>query len=216
MTNAGIENYATAYIVDDDPAIRASISDLMDSVGVRTQTFASAEDFLDARSANMSGCLLLDVRLPGMNGMEMQTKLSESGFKIPIIVMTAHGDMPMVRKALKSGAVEFLIKPFRDEELLEAVIQAFAIDRARQQAGILTDSIRARSRTLTKREHQVMELVATGLTNKEIAEKLHLSVATVKLHRGQMMRKMEAETLADLVKLWERVGPYRDSSGGSV
>ncbi len=112
MTSARIENCATVYIVDDDPAIRASISDLMDSVGVSTLTFASAEDFLEARNANMSGCLLLDVRLPGINGMEMQTKLSESGFNIPIIIMTAHGDMPMVRKALKSGAVEFLINPF--------------------------------------------------------------------------------------------------------
>jgi FixJ family two-component response regulator len=207
MTNAGIEVCATVYIVDDDPAIRASISDLMDSVGVSTLSFASAEDFLGAQSPNMSGCLLLDVRLPGMSGMEMQTKLIECGFNLPIIIMTAHGDMPMVRKALKSGAVEFLIKPFRDEELLEAVEQAFAVDRARQRAGNLMNSIQARTGTLTKREHQVLALVAAGLTNKEIAKKLNLSVATVKLHRGQMMRKMEAETLADLVKIWERLNP---------
>jgi FixJ family two-component response regulator len=216
MTSTGNDNSGTVYLVDDDPAIRASISDLMDSVGVRTLTFASAEDFLGARNANMSGCLLLDVRLPGMNGMEMQTKLSESGFNIPVIIMTAHGDMPMVRKALKSGAVEFLIKPFRDEELLEAVEQAFAVDRVRQRAGKLMNSIHARTGTLTKREHQVMALVATGLTNKEIAEKLNLSVATVKLHRGQMMRKMETETLADLVKIWERINPSREPSDGSV
>jgi FixJ family two-component response regulator len=205
VTSVGTDNSCTLYIVDDDPAIRASISDLMDSVGVRSRTFASAEDLLDALTPDVSGCLLLDVRLPGMNGMEMQTKLAESGFMIPIIIMTAHGDMPMVRKALKSGAIEFLIKPFRDEELLEAVEQAFAIDRARHRAGNLVNSIQARARTLTKREHQVMALVAIGLTNKEIAEKLNLSVATVKLHRGQMMRKMEAETLADLVKIWERM-----------
>ena len=216
MTSAGIENCPTVYVVDDDPAIRVSISDLLDSVGLSTLTFASAEDFLAARNANLSGCLLLDVRLPGINGMEMQTKLSESGFNLPIIIMTAHGDMPMVRKALKSGAVEFLIKPFRDEELLEAVEQAFAVDRARQRAGNLMSSIQARTGTLTKREHQVMALVAAGLTNKEIAEKLNLSVATVKLHRGQMMRKMEAETLADLVKIWERISNSGNSSGGSV
>jgi len=207
MTNAGMENSFAVYIVDDDPAIRASISDLLESVGVSTVTFASAEDFLGVRNDNMGGCLLLDVRLPGINGMEMQAKLSESGFNIPIIIMTAHGDMPMVRKALKSGAVEFLIKPFRDEELLEAVEQAFAVDRARQQTGKLMNSIHARTGTLTKREHEVMALVAKGLTNKEIAEKLNLSVATVKLHRGQMMRKMEADTLADLVKIWERINP---------
>jgi len=216
MINTGNDNSSTLYIVDDDPAIRASISDLMNSVGVSTRTFACAEDFLDARSANLSGCLLLDVRLPGMNGMEMLAKLSESGFNIPIIIMTAHGDMAMVRKALKSGAVEFLVKPFRDEELLEAVEQAFAVNCARQRAGSLLNSIQTRAGTLTKREHQVMALVATGLTNKEIAEKLNLSVGTVKLHRGQMMRKMEVETLADLVKIWERIDPSRYPSRGSV
>jgi FixJ family two-component response regulator len=216
MTSTANDNSGTVYLVDDDPAIRASISDLLDSVGVRTRTFASAEDFLDAQVVNLSGCLLLDVRLPGMSGMEMQTKLSEAGFNIPIIIMTANGDMPMVRKALKSGAIEFLIKPFRDEELLEAVEQAFAVDRARQRAGKLMNSIQARTGTLTKREHQVMALVATGLTNKEVAEKLNLSVATIKLHRGQMMRKMEADTLADLVKIWERINSSGESSGGSI
>ena len=211
-----IENSSTVYIVDDDPGIRASISDLLDSIGVSTVAFASAEDFLAARNSDMSGCLLLDVRLPGMNGMEMQAKLSESGFSIPIIIMTAHGDMPMVRKALKSGAVEFLIKPFRDEELLEAVEQAFAIDQARKRVGNLVNSIQARTGTLTMRESQVMALVAAGLTNKEIADKLNLSVATVKLHRGQMMRKMEVETLADLVKIWERINPSEDSRGAGL
>jgi len=216
MTSTANDNSGIVYLVDDDPAIRASISDLLDSVGVRTRTFASAEDFFDAQVVNLSGCLLLDVRLPGMSGMEMQAKLTESGFNIPIIIMTAHGDMPMVRKALKSGAVEFLIKPFRDEELLEAVEQAFAVDTARQQAGKLMNSIQARTGSLTKREHQVMALVASGLTNKEIAEKLNLSVATIKLHRGQMMRKMDAETLADLVKIWERINPSAESGSGGV
>ena len=155
----------------------------------------------------MSGCLLLDVRLPGMSGMEMHTKLTESGFNLPIIIMTAHGDMPMVRKALKAGAFEFLIKPFRDEELLEAVEQAFVSDSVHRQAGTITNSIQARASTLNERERQVMALVTSGLTNKEIADRVHLSVVTIKLYRGQMMRKMQAETLADLVKMWEKLNP---------
>ncbi len=207
MTGAANDNSGTVYIVDDDPAIRASISDLLDSVGVRTRAFVSAEDFLGAWTSGMTGCLLLDVRLPGMNGMEMQAKLSESGFDIPIIIMTAHGDMPMVRKALKAGAFEFLIKPFKDEEILEAVEQAFALDGAHRRADNFANSIQARAWTLNERERQVMALVTSGLTNKEIADKMHLSVVTIKLYRGQMMRKMQAETLADLVKMWEKINP---------
>ena len=207
MTSISNDNSGTVYLVDDDPAIRASISDLLDSVGVRARTFASAEDFLCAQIANLSGCLLLDVRLPGMSGMEMQTKLSEAGFNLPIIIMTAHGDMPMVRKALKAGAFEFLIKPFKDEELLEAVEQAFALDNLYRRADNIANSIQARASTLNERERQVMALVTSGLTNKEIADKVHLSVVTVKLYRGQMMRKMQAESLADLVKMWEKINP---------
>jgi FixJ family two-component response regulator len=205
MTGASIENGGTVFIVDDDLAIRESLTDLLDSVGVRTLAFASAEDFLDACAVEMSGCLLLDVRLPGMNGMEMQAKLSERGFGLPIIIMTAHGDMPMVRKALKAGAFEFLIKPFKDEELLEAVEQAFALEGVNRQADNLVNSIQARVLVLNERERQVLALVTSGLTNKEIAEKMHLSVVTIKLYRGQMMRKMQAETLADLVKMWEKI-----------
>ncbi len=207
MTSARIENNSTVFIVDDDPAIRESLTDLLDSVGVRTLVFASAEDFLGARTSQMTGCLLLDVRLPGMNGMEMQAKLSESGFDLPIIIMTAHGDVPMVRKALKAGAFEFLIKPFKDEELLEAVEQAFALDGAHRVADNFVNSIQTRTWTLNERERQVMALVTSGLTNKEIADKMHLSVVTIKLYRGQMMRKMQADTLADLVKMWEKIKP---------
>jgi FixJ family two-component response regulator len=203
----GFKDDSTVFIVDDDAAIRESLSDLMDSAGVRTQVFSSAEEFLDGWNAKMTGCLLLDVRLPGMSGMEMQSVLSQSGFAIPIIIMTAHGDMPMVRKAMKAGAVEFLIKPFKDEELLQAVEQAFEVDRAHRRADDLVHSIRARTETLNERERQVMALVTAGLTNKEVADKLHLSVVTIKLYRGQMMRKMQAETLADLVKMWEKTRP---------
>jgi FixJ family two-component response regulator len=200
-----LENSGTVHIVDDDPAIRASISDLMDSIGVSTRDFASAEEFLSAWTIEMAGCLLLDVRLPGMNGMEMQARLLESGFDMPIIIMTAHGDMPMVRKALKAGAFEFLIKPFKDEELVEAVKEAFALDGAHRRADRFVHSIQSRSSTLNEREREVMALVTSGLTNKEIADKMHLSVVTIKLYRGQMMRKMQAETLADLVKMWEKI-----------
>lgn len=153
----------------------------------------------------MAGCLVLDVRLPGMSGMELQTRLEESGIALPVIVMTAHGDMPMVKKALKAGAVEFLIKPFQDGELLQAVDQAFAIDRARRASDDLVGSIQARFEKLTERERQVMELVTAGLTNRQIADKLFLSLVTVKLHRGQVMRKMRADSLAHLVKMSEKM-----------
>lgn len=202
-----IEDNSTVFIVDDDYAIRESLSDLMDSAGLKTQIFASAEEFLDGWDPKMSGCLLLDVRLPGMSGMEMQSALFQSGIAIPIIIMTAHGDMPMVRRAMKAGAVEFLIKPFNDEELLQAVEQAFELDRAHRRAGDQVRSIQDRTETLNERERQVMALVTAGLTNKEVADKLHLSVVTIKLYRGQMMRKMKAETLADLVKMYEKINP---------
>ncbi len=211
MSSVGVESDRTVFIVDDDEAIRVSLSDLLESVDMTTRVFASAEDFLDKWNVNMNGCLLLDVRLPGMNGMEMQARLSESGITIPVIIMTAHGDVPMVRKALKAGAVEFLIKPFRDEELLQAVEQALARDRAHRRADNLVNEIQARAGTLTERERQVMALVTAGLTNKEIADRLYLSVVTIKLHRGHMMRKMQAETLADLVKMWERINPPNES-----
>src|SRR6266568_447101 len=211
MSSVGVESDRTVFIVDDDEAIRVSLSDLLESVDMTTRVFASAEDFLDKWNVNMNGCLLLDVRLPGMNGMEMQARLSESGITIPVIIMTAHGDVPMVRKALKAGAVEFLIKRFRDEELLQAVEQALARDRAHRRADNLVNEIQARAGTLTERERQVMALVTAGLTNKEIADRLYLSVVTIKLHRGHMMRKMQAETLADLVKMWERINPPNES-----
>ncbi len=195
------------FIVEDDPAIREGLKDLLESAGLGTRHFSSAEEFLGAPTAGMRGCLVLDVRLPGMSGMELQSKLVDSGIPIPIIIMTGHGDMPMVRKALKAGAVEFLIKPFQDEELLQAVQQAFAADTAHHRADILVHTIQTREQTLTARERQVMKLVTAGFTNKEIAEKLYLSVVTVKLHRGQVMRKMQADSLADLVKMCEKIPP---------
>lgn len=200
----------TVFIVDDDPSIREGLCDLLDAEGLRARPFASAEEFFEKWNAEMPGCLVLDVRLPGMSGMELQTRLAVEGPSIPIIIMTAHGDMPMVRKALKAGAVEFLIKPFQEDELLRAVEEAFAQDRARRRAGSLVHALQTRAATLTARERQVMELVTAGLTNKEIAERLYLSVVTIKLHRGQVMRKMQAESLADLVRMCERIQSSAD------
>lgn len=214
MTNSTTITNETVFVVDDDPAICEGICDLLESAGLHTQHFASAEEFLANCNTSMKGCLVLDVRLPGMSGMELQAKLADSGLPIPIIIMTAHGDIPMVRKALKAGAVEFLIKPFQDEELFQAIEQGFALDRSCRQAGDLVGPIHARAKMLTERELQVMEKVTAGLTNKEIAEKLYLSIATVKLYRGQVMRKMQAESLADLVKMSEKINPI-DRSGNS-
>lgn len=210
MTKPGRNTERTVFVVDDDAAIRAGLGDLFESAGIETQHFSSAEEFLEAWQPEMTGCLVLDVRLPGMSGMALQSRLVESGIALPIIIMTGHGDMPMVKKALKAGAIEFLIKPFQDEELLQAVEQAFATNQARRQSDSLVNSLHARAGALTERERQVMDLVTGGLTNKEIAEKLFLSVVTVKLYRGQVMRKMQADSLADLVKMSERM---RDSAG---
>ncbi|HEX4030332.1 MAG TPA: response regulator [Terracidiphilus sp.] len=214
MTSVRSDSVETVFIVDDDEATRAGVSDLLESAGLRTQQYSSAEEFLEIWNPEIAGCLVLDVRLPGMSGMELQGHLAESGIALPLIIMTAHGDMPMVRKALKAGAVEFLIKPFQDAELLEAVEQAFALDRSRRRDGELLHSIQARAGTLTERERQVMGMVTAGLTNKEIAEKIFLSVVTVKLHRSQVMRKMQAESLADLVKMSEWFNKSRGSAGG--
>jgi FixJ family two-component response regulator len=173
-------------------------------VGIDARCFSSAEEFSAAWTPSMAGCLVLDVRLPGKSGMELQAQLGESGVQIPIILMTAHGDIPMVRKALKAGAVEFLTKPFQDEELLQAVEQAFLLDRETRKTSSLRDSIRARIQSLSERERQVIELVTTGITNREIAEKLRLSLVTIKLYRRLAMEKMNAESLADLVKMWQK------------
>ena len=205
----------TVFIVDDDPAICESLSNLMESAGLAARQFASAEQFLEACTPELAGCLVLDVRLPGMTGMELQQKLVKSGLGIPIIIMTAHGDIPMVRNAMKAGAVEFLTKPFQDEELLTAIEQAFAFDRAQRSAKNLEKSILDRWKTLSERERQVLELVTAGMLNKQIADRLNLSLVTVKLYRRQVMDKMQAESFADLVKMWERA-MARENSNPSI
>ena len=197
----------TVFVVDDDSSVCEALRDLIESVGLAVRHFASAEEFLGSWNSGMAGCLVLDVRLPGITGMELQSRMADAGQSIPIIIMTAHGDIPMVRRALKTGAVEFLTKPFHDDELLQAIEQAFESDRAIRTARALERSILLRFETLSPRERQVMEWVTAGMTNKQIAATLDLSIVTVKLYRGQVMEKMQAESLADLVKMSQRIKP---------
>jgi FixJ family two-component response regulator len=200
-----IREIQTVFIVDDDSSIREGLGNLLESVGISTENFESAEVFRERWDRSRGGCLLLDARLPGMSGVEFQEELNASGFGIPVIFMTAHGDMPMVRKVLKAGAVEFLIKPFQKEELLQAVNHAFAIDRERRAEDAIQDSIQACVNLLSDREREVLAMVTAGLLNKQIAAELNLSEVTVKLHRRHVMEKMQAESLAELVKMCERI-----------
>lgn len=193
------------FIVDDDPSICEGLSNLLESVGIAAEHYASAEAFRERWDKANAGCLLLDARLPGISGVEFQEQLREAGLGIPIIFMTAHGDVPMVRKVMKAGAIEFLTKPFQKEELIHAVEQAFTFDRARRREAETVDSIRARIDSLTEREREVMAQVTAGLLNKQIAGNLNLSEITVKLHRRRVMEKMQAGSLAELVKMCERV-----------
>ena len=203
---------ATVLVVDDDPDIREALSGLFRSVDLAAETFASVAEFLQGRRPDALGCLVVDVRLPGLSGLDFQAQMAALGIPLPIILMTGHGDIPMSVRAMKAGAVDFLAKPFRDQDMLDAVTTALDRDARRRSEQGGADALRALYETLTAREREVLAQVTAGLMNKQIAGNLGLSEITVKIHRGHVMRKMSAKSLADLVRMAEALGIPRPGS----
>ncbi len=200
------ESEATVFVIDDDAGVRAALQTLLRSVGLKVTTFSSTDEFLAGRLSDAPSCLVLDVRLPGVSGLDFQAKLTQSSIQIPIIFITGHGDIPMTVRAMKAGAVEFLPKPFRDQDLLDAVQVGLDRDRARRQNDKAAAGLTSAYQTLTAREQQVMALVTSGLMNKQVAAEIGVSEVTVKVHRGNVMHKMGAKSLADLVRMADTLG----------
>jgi FixJ family two-component response regulator len=208
MTEA-FETEAIVFVVDDDPSMRKALTNLFRSVGLRAEVFGSAREWLESKLPEVASCLVLDIRLPGLSGLDFQAELAKANIQIPIIFMTGHGDIPMTVKAMKAGAVDFLTKPFRDQDMLDAVAVAIERDRTRRKEEKIVAELRAVFETLTTRERDVLALVASGLMNKQIAAEIGLAEITVKIHRGHLMRKMGARSLADLVRMAEMLGIRR-------
>lgn len=193
------------FVVDDDPAMRRSLEDLIRSVGLEAEGFPSAQEFLRRKRPDVPGCLVLDVRLPGLSGLDLQKRMVEAATDVPIIFVSGHGDIPMTVKAMKAGAIEFLTKPFRDQDLLDAIQQALERDRRAREQRVEVEELRRRVDSLTPRERDVLNLVVTGLLNKQIAARLGTSETTVKIHRHRVMEKMGANSLAELVRMSDRL-----------
>jgi FixJ family two-component response regulator len=200
------ETDAMVFVVDDDAPMRESLKNLIRSVGLQVELFASAQEFLRSKRPNLPSCLVLDVRLPGLSGLDLQKRTGDAGIEIPIIFITGHGDIPMSVRAMKAGAVEFLTKPFRDQDLLDAIQQALDRDRTVRNQRAALEELRSRFSSLTSREREVMKLVVAGLLNKQIGAELGTSETTVKIHRHQVMEKMEAGSLPELVRMADRLG----------
>src|SRR4029077_13451407 len=203
---------AVVFVIDDDPSMRGALEDLVGSVGLQVRPFASPQDFLQSKLPDAPSCLVLDVRLPGMSGLAFQKELARLGVALPVIFITGHGDIPMSVRAMKAGAVEFLTKPFHEQELLDAIHTAIERDRVRRRGSRIAVELQERYGTLTERERQILALVVVGRANKQIAAELDLSEMTVKVHRGQVMRKMKAASLPELVRMADRLGTPNTTS----